>query len=170
MEKIRVIAGRPGNGKTVEVYKDINYLLTDKNNFVFMVGYKQPEYPVNYTPNPDKPSHIPDNFQFFDETDLGVAVGKAIDLARMAKRAGMEEEVKVFLFSDCGKFELPAGSRNLYLAACEAGVNTTVVVQVFCQIDNGCPAWLLANCEPMIVSKFKSPRLATPEEIQKTHR
>lgn len=169
-KRIRVIAGRPGNGKTIEAYKDINYLLTDRNNFVFLVGNKRPEYDINFAPWEEKPSYVPDNFQFFDEVNLGLAVGKAIDLARMAERAGKQDEVKVFLFVDSGKYNLPKGCQSLYVAACEAGVDTTIVVQVFSQLDCGSVSWLKYNCEPMIVSKNKAPRLAKEEEIMKTYR
>jgi hypothetical protein len=170
MKKIRVIAGRAGSGKSVEAYKDINYLLTDRNNFVFLIGYKAPEYDIKCPEWENKPSYVPENFQFFDEKDSGVAVGKAIDLARMAHRAEKEEEVKVFLFVDSGKFNFPDGSKELFVAACESGVDVTVVVQVFSQLDGSSVSWLKYNCEPMIVSKDKAPRLAKPEEIMKTYR
>ena len=154
--KIKVIAGRPGAGKTIQVEKEISHLLTDPNNLVFYIGNNEPH---------NIPDELRDRLQYWGYAAASQAIGASIDCAY---RAGENQRVYVY-FEQC-RFSMRSGRRDLLVAAAKAGVDITVVVQAFRQVDKGDTNWLIENCECMIVSKRRPPRMATTEEIYETYR
>ena len=122
-EFINVIAGRPGAGKTAFILKDIEDFIRDPEHIAVLIDYK---IPSKYTES------MPANLRFFDFSHASTGIGWAIDTVNAIGLNG-----KVRLYYDQNRFSMPHHTREMLIAAGMAGVDVTVTVQKFDQIDEG---------------------------------
>ena len=169
MEKsINVIAGRPGAGKTLWACREAARLAEDENNTVIYIGHQE-EFVRILAMTKCKTN----NLLFARLPNAAEAIGRAIDCANaesgmfndMTVDEGQEKRRIVYLFYDQCRFDLFPGRRILLETAAKAGVFVNVLCQVYSQVHNHNKEWLRDNCECMVISKKREPRLATKEEI-----
>ena len=108
---------------------------------------------------------MPANLRFFDFSHASTGIGWAIDTVNAIGLNG-----KVRLYYDQNRFSMPHHTREMLVAAGMAGVDVTVTVQKFDQIDEGDITWLTTMCYSYIVSKHRPPRPATDEEVETKYR
>lgn len=163
---IKIIAGRPGSGKTRWMIDEILNLLNDPNNAVIFIGFER-EYASISSKLAENQAR---NFLFADEDHASEFIGKAIDLTYAISQykyiTGQDaEEKRVYLFYDQCRHAMYPGRRDLLLAASKAGVDISIICQMYNQVDKGDTVWLVKNCDAYVISKGKAPRLANKDEF-----
>lgn len=157
---ISIIAGRPGAGKTMFMWSEIENLLKEANNMVIYIGHqKESETLLEITQGKSG------TFMRGTEDEFGQLIGVAIDTVNNA-----DDDKRVFVFHDQCRFEMIPGRRDMLVAAVKAGVIVTVLCQRFCQVSRNDDKWLRDNCSCQIISKRRPPRLATEEEMFNLYR
>ena len=153
-------SGFLGIGKTIEIEaycpKDIEDFIRDPEHIAVLIDYK---IPSKYTES------MPANLRFFDFSHASTGIGWAIDTVNAIGLNG-----KVRLYYDQNRFSMPHHTREMLVAAGMAGVDVTVTVQKFDQIDEGDITWLTTMCYSYIISKHRPPRPATDEEVEVKYR
>ena len=178
--RISVIAGRPGAGKTLWAAREAVDCLRDPNNVVLYIGFDQ-EFDRICRMVRSKYGNAPHGRLLFALQDgAGEAIGKALDIANLGTPQMMHENAEseefqnnrpmVFLFYDQCRHDIFNGRRELLKAAMKAGVHVHVLCQKFSQVDRNDVDWLNEFCSPYIISKMRDPRPATAEEINEKFR
>lgn len=171
---IKVVAGRPGSGKTIWACNEAATLAADPNNTVIYIGHQEEFGRIVRTLSQEHPT----NLFFARLPNAAEAIGRAIDLANAFngtfKDMKLDEEQTdrkmVYLFYDQCRYDLFRGRRDILEAAAKAGVFIYVICQVYSQVDKGDLQWLHDYCDCMVISKGRSPRDALPEEITGKYR
>mgnify|MGYP006878141531 FL=1 len=177
MEKyINVIAGRAGAGKTYYIEQEIGEKIKDPNKIVVLIDRQPPE---KYMRMPDVAGDVesvfgqrdimhemlPQNLIYYDYAHAAEGIGKAIDAA-----TAMDQSIPVYLYYDQARYMMPVYIRDMLVAAGRAGVEVTVVAQLFSQVDREDSNWLKTHCYADVISKHRPPRRATLEEINEVYR
>ena len=167
--RINVVAGRPGAGKTLWAAREVVDCLRDENNIILYIGFDQ-EFARICRMAPHG------RLLFALQDSAGEAIGKSVDLANfqaqclvMADPESKEAQSRkpmVFLFYDQCRHDIFNGRRELLKAAAKAGVHVYVLCQRFSQVDRNDIDWLNEQCSAYIISKHREPRAATDEEIR----
>lgn len=138
MEKyINVIAGRAGAGKTYYIEQEIGEKIKDPNKIVVLIDRQPPE---KYMRMPDVAGDVesvfgqrdimhemlPQNLMYFDYSHAAEGIGKAIDAS-----TAMDQSIPVYLYYDQARYMMPVCIRDMLVAAGRAGVEVTVVAQLF---------------------------------------
>ena len=150
--RISVIAGRPGAGKTLWAAREAVDCLRDPNNVVLYIGFDQ-EFDRICRMVRSKYGNAPHGRLLFALQDgAGEAIGKAIDIANLGTPQMMHENAEseefqnnrpmVFLFYDQCRHDIFNGRRELLKAAMKAGVHVHVHCQKFSQVDRNDVDWL----------------------------
>ena len=173
MEKyINVIAGRAGSGKTYYIEQEIGEKIKDPNKVVVLIDRQPPE---KYMRMPDVSGDVESIFgkrdilhemlPYYDYSHAAEGIGKAIDAA-----TAMDQSIPVYLYYDQARYMMPVYIRDMLVAAGRAGVEVTVVAQLFSQIDREDVEWLKKHCYADVISKHRPPRRASLEEIDEVYR
>ena len=170
MEKfVNVIAGKPGAGKTLYVQKEIEDVIRDPERVAILIANTPPKKFMLDSDTKDGNNMyrklLPANLLFFDFSHAASGIGKAIDIANV-----IGDGMPVNLYYDQNRYSMPSYIRDMLVVASKAGVNVTVTVQKFGQIDKNDKEWLNENCYLYIISKQRPPREALSDEINKTYR
>ena len=137
--RINIVAGRPGAGKTLWAAREVVDCLRDENNIVLYIGFDQ-EFDRICRMVRAKYGNAPHGRLLFALQDgAGEAIGKSVDLANfqaqgfaMADPESEEAQSRkpmVFLFYDQCCHDIFNGRRELLKAAAKAGVHVYVLCQ-----------------------------------------
>ena len=177
MEKyINVIAGRAGSGKTYYIEQEIGEKIKDSNKIVVLIDRQPPE---KYMHMPDVSGEVesifgqrdimhemlPQNLMYYDYSHAAEGIGKAIDAA-----SAIDQSIPVYLYYDQARYIMPVYIRDMLVAAGRAGVEVTVVAQLFSQVDREDVDWQKKHCYADVISKHRPPRRASMEEIEEVYR
>lgn len=171
---INLFAGRPGAGKTLWARNEIISRLRDPNSFVVYIGTPQEGEALSRKAE-GLPGRLVVNTDFHAAQTIGMAIDAAnVDKARFAaleeSTLAQAEHCQVSLFFDQCRHAMFLGYRDLLAAAAKAGVSVNVLCQVFHQVDKNNLFWLANHCDCFIISKGRSPRAASKEEMEKIYR
>ena len=151
--KIKVIVGYAGSGKTLAMLREVKETIRDENNLAVIVGVHD-----EYQEDLDEKN----NASLFHYDHLQNAIKSAVKNTQ-----GNDENKMSFLFVDAGAYVFTEDDRKDFVNAMKKGVNIFITTQRFSMLDGGDIEWLIENCDTFVVSKHRTPRLLSTKEAMK---